>query len=313
MGQVWLAARADGLYQRRVALKLLRPGLTDTDLRLRFTRERQILARLAHPHIARLLDAGVSRDGQPYLAMEYVDGEPITAYCRKRTARRCETRLRLFQQVCDAVSHAHANLIVHRDLKPSNILVTPAATCRLLDFGIAKLLDSEHRWPDAHPHRRAHLHPALRRARADPRRAGHDGDRRVRARRGAVRTADRQQALQAQAADRCGVGGGDPRRRSAATLAAVQRHAEDARGRHAVAAPPCAPARRRPRQHRAQDAVQATRTALSLGRGAGAGPATLRIRATGAGTCRTAWVTAPTSTCVAIAGRWRPARSSRWC
>ena len=87
MGQVWLAARADGLYQRRVALKLLRPGLADPNLRLRFTRERQILARLAHPHIARLLDAGISADHLPYLALEYVDGEPITDYCRT-TARR---------------------------------------------------------------------------------------------------------------------------------------------------------------------------------------------------------------------------------
>lgn len=142
MGQVWLASRADGLYQRRVALKLLRPGLTDTNLRLRFTRERQILARLAHPHIARLLDAGVTADGVPYLALEYVDGEPITDYCRALDTPVAQ-RLRMFQQVCDAVSHAHANLIVHRDLKPSNILVTPAGEVRLLDFGIAKLLDSE--------------------------------------------------------------------------------------------------------------------------------------------------------------------------
>ncbi|GAB3101730.1 serine/threonine-protein kinase [Lysobacter terrae] len=142
MGQVWLASRADGLYQRRVALKLLRPGLTDTNLRLRFTRERQILARLAHPHIARLLDAGVTTDGLPYLALEYVDGEPITDYCRALDTPVAQ-RLRMFQQVCDAVSHAHANLIVHRDLKPSNILVTPAGDVRLLDFGIAKLLDSE--------------------------------------------------------------------------------------------------------------------------------------------------------------------------
>ena len=142
MGQVWLASRADGLYQRRVALKLLRPGLTDTNLRLRFTRERQILARLAHPHIARLLDAGVTNDGVPYLALEYVDGEPITDYCRSLDVPVAQ-RLHMFQQVCDAVSHAHANLIVHRDLKPSNILVTPAGEVRLLDFGIAKLLDSE--------------------------------------------------------------------------------------------------------------------------------------------------------------------------
>lgn len=142
MGQVWLGARADGLYQRRVAVKLLRPGLANPDLRLRFTRERQILARLAHPHIARLLDAGISTEGLPYLALEYVDGAPITDYCRDHDTP-LETRLRMFEQICAAVSHAHANLIVHRDLKPSNILVTPAGDVRLLDFGIAKLLDSE--------------------------------------------------------------------------------------------------------------------------------------------------------------------------
>lgn len=141
MGQVWLAGRADGLYQRRVALKLLRPGLADPNLQLRFGRERQILARLAHPHIARLLDAGISGDGQPYLALEYVEGEPITDWCRHRNLS-LDARLRLFLQTCDAVSHAHANLIVHRDLKPSNILVTAHEEVRLLDFGIAKLLDT---------------------------------------------------------------------------------------------------------------------------------------------------------------------------
>ncbi|QDH71537.1 serine/threonine-protein kinase [Marilutibacter alkalisoli] len=141
MGQVWLASRADGLYQRRVALKLLRPGLTSHDLRLRFTREREILARLAHPHIARLLDAGISAEGLPYLALEYVDGTPITDYCRDNRIPLAQ-RLGMFLQVCEAASHAHANLIVHRDLKPSNILVTPAGEVRLLDFGIAKLLDS---------------------------------------------------------------------------------------------------------------------------------------------------------------------------
>lgn len=140
MGQVWLARRADGLYQRRVALKLLRPGLADPNLRQRFTRERQILARLGHPHIARLLDAGISTDNQPYLALEYVEGEAITDWCRSRDLG-IETRLKLFLQVCEAVSHAHANLIVHRDLKPSNIMVTPLDEVRLLDFGIAKLLD----------------------------------------------------------------------------------------------------------------------------------------------------------------------------
>jgi len=138
MGQVWLAQRNDGLYQRRVALKLLRPGLADPNLRLRFTRERQILARLEHPHIARLLDAGISGDGQPYLALEYVEGEPITDWCRAHEIT-IDARLRLFQQICRALSHAHANLIVHRDLKPSNILVTPLGEVRLLDFGIATL------------------------------------------------------------------------------------------------------------------------------------------------------------------------------
>ena len=140
MGQVWLAVRADGLYERRVALKLLRPGLGDTGLNARFTRERQILARLAHPHIARLLDAGIGQDGQPFLALDYIRGEPITVHaCNHRLT--IASRLQLFAQVCAAVSHAHANLVVHRDLKPSNILVTPADDVCLLDFGIAKLLD----------------------------------------------------------------------------------------------------------------------------------------------------------------------------
>ncbi len=142
MGQVWLATRADGLYERKVALKLLRPGLVDPRLRQRFDREREILARFAHPYIARLLDAGIDRDGQPYLALEYVDGEAITTYCQSRQLD-LAARIDLFRQVCEAVSHAHANLIVHRDLKPSNILVTPAGHVRLLDFGIAKLLDVE--------------------------------------------------------------------------------------------------------------------------------------------------------------------------
>jgi serine/threonine-protein kinase len=142
MGQVWLAVRADGLYERRVALKLLRPGLGDAGLHARFTRERQILARLGHAHIARLLDAGISEDGQPYLALDYVRGDPITDYARARGLD-LRARLQLFAQVCAAVSHAHANLVVHRDLKPSNILVTSAGEVCLLDFGIAKLLDQD--------------------------------------------------------------------------------------------------------------------------------------------------------------------------
>jgi eukaryotic-like serine/threonine-protein kinase len=149
MGMVWLASRADGLYKRRVALKLLRPGLADPNLRLRFTREREILARLEHPNIARLLDAGIGSEGQPYLALEYVEGVSITDYCQANNVG-LEARLALFLQVCEAVSHAHANLIVHRDLKPSNILVTPAGDVRLLDFGIAKLLDDPEPAP-VHP------------------------------------------------------------------------------------------------------------------------------------------------------------------
>jgi serine/threonine protein kinase len=149
MGMVWLASRADGLYERKVALKLLRPGLADPNLRLRFSREREILARLAHPNIARLLDAGIGSEGQPYLALEYVQGIPITDYCQVHGLS-VDTRLKLFLQVCDAVSHAHANLIVHRDLKPSNILVTPTGEVRLLDFGIAKLLDDNEPVP-VHP------------------------------------------------------------------------------------------------------------------------------------------------------------------
>lgn len=150
MGEVWLAERADGLYERQVALKLLRSGYADPGLRQRFSREREILARLQHPNLAQLLDAGVDLDGQPYLALAYVEGEPITEHCQ-RLALPLERRLQLMLQVCAVVSHAHANLIVHRDLKPSNILVTAEGEVKLLDFGIAKLLDDDHGKPPAHP------------------------------------------------------------------------------------------------------------------------------------------------------------------
>lgn len=140
MGQVWLAARSDGMFERKVALKLLRPGYASPTLRTRFSRERNILARLAHPNIARLMDAGVDALGQPFLALEYIDGIAITQYVSDH-ALDIPDRLDLYLQVCAAVSHAHASLIVHRDLKPSNILVTTAGQVRLLDFGIAKLID----------------------------------------------------------------------------------------------------------------------------------------------------------------------------
>ncbi|WP_369348979.1 protein kinase [Stenotrophomonas sp. JAG2] len=150
MGEVWLAERADGLYERQVALKLLRSGYADPGLRQRFSREREILARLQHPNLAQLFDAGVDLQGQPYLALAYVEGEPITDHCQ-RLALPLERRLQLMLQVCAVVSHAHANLIVHRDLKPSNILVTADGEVKLLDFGIAKLLDDDDGKPPAHP------------------------------------------------------------------------------------------------------------------------------------------------------------------
>ena len=138
MGSVWLAERTDGLLKRPVALKLPHPGAYGTHLAERFARERDILAALSHPRIARLYDAGMSEDGQPFLALEYVDGEPLGAYC---DAHRMDLkqRLELFLQVLDAVQYAHARLVVHRDLKPSNILVADGEA-HLLDFGIAKLI-----------------------------------------------------------------------------------------------------------------------------------------------------------------------------
>jgi serine/threonine protein kinase/Tfp pilus assembly protein PilF len=142
MGTVWLASRADGLYQRQVALKLLRAEGAAQALRGRFARERQILAQLSHPNIARLFDAGVDAQGRPYLALEYVEGEPLVEHAQRR-ALDLRQRLALFAQVCEAVAYAHGRLVVHRDLKPSNILVTGDGKVRLLDFGIAKLLDHD--------------------------------------------------------------------------------------------------------------------------------------------------------------------------
>jgi eukaryotic-like serine/threonine-protein kinase len=140
MGEVFLAERADEQFQQQVAIKLVRRGLLSRHVLGRLKLERQILATLNHPNIARLFDGGTTTDGTPYIVMEYVDGEPIDIYCDSRCLG-VEQRLRLFQVVCSAVHRAHQNLIVHRDLKPSNILVTREGTPKLLDFGIAKLLD----------------------------------------------------------------------------------------------------------------------------------------------------------------------------
>jgi len=138
MGVVWLASRADGLMQRSVALKLPH-GPFRGDLAARIAREREIIATLDHPHIARLYDAGVAADGQPFLALEHVDGQPIDRYCDERHLG-VAARLRLFVQAANAVAHAHAQLVVHRDIKPSNLLVDAHGQVKLLDFGIAKLL-----------------------------------------------------------------------------------------------------------------------------------------------------------------------------
>jgi hypothetical protein len=140
MGSVWLARRTDGRIDGMAAVKLLNFALSGTWGRERFRREGSMLARVAHPGIARLLDAGVSVGGQPYLVLEYVQGAPIDQYAIERQLS-SEARVRLLLQVLDAVEHAHANLVVHGDLKPSNILVTADGVAKLLDFGIAKLLD----------------------------------------------------------------------------------------------------------------------------------------------------------------------------
>lgn len=139
MGAVYLAKRADGHFDQQAAIKLIR-GLPEAETFVHFARERQILATLQHPNIARLLDGGATPNGQPYLVMEYVEGVPIDAYCRDR-ALGLNARLRLFQQVCDTVQFAHRRFIVHCDLKPSNVLVRADGTPVLLDFGIARALD----------------------------------------------------------------------------------------------------------------------------------------------------------------------------
>ena len=142
MGEIFLAERADQEYHKQVALKLIRPGFDTARLLGRFRRERQILANLDHPHIARLLDGGTAADGAPYFVMEFIEGEPIDLWCDRRRLG-IRARLRLLRTVCEAVQFAHQNLVVHRDLKPSNILVTEDGTVKLLDFGIAKLLATE--------------------------------------------------------------------------------------------------------------------------------------------------------------------------
>ena len=139
MGTVFLAERADAEYEKQVAIKLIKRGMDTDDILRRFRTERQVLATLDHPNIARLLDGGATDDGRPFLVMELVRGAPLGEYCEQH-ALSVEDRIRLFGQVCEAVHYAHQNLVIHRDLKPSNTLVTADGTVKLLDFGIARVL-----------------------------------------------------------------------------------------------------------------------------------------------------------------------------
>ena len=148
MGSVFIASRDDDEYERLVAVKLVRRGLDSSHARQRFRRERQILAGLEHPHIARLYEGGTTEAGQPFLVMELVEGLPVDTHCDHHRLS-IDQRLALFIQVCGAVTFAHRNLVIHRDLKPGNILVTEGGVPKLLDFGIAKLLDNEHHIADA--------------------------------------------------------------------------------------------------------------------------------------------------------------------
>src|SRR5882724_4052605 len=142
MGEVYRAVRADGLYPQAVAIKLIRHELAGHAMLDRFRAEREILAALHHPNIARILDAGITEGGLPYIVMELIEGEPIDAYCEHHGLS-VRQRLELFIDVCAAVHFAHQHLTVHRDLKPGNILVTNDGVVKLLDFGIAKVLDAD--------------------------------------------------------------------------------------------------------------------------------------------------------------------------
>src|SRR6266850_8578869 len=142
MGAVYEALRVDNEFTKRAAIKLVKRGM-DTDFILRrFRKERQILAALDHPNIALLLDGGTTDDGLPYFVMEFIEGQPLYKYCDAKQLSISE-RLKLFRAICDAIHYAHQKQVVHRDIKPSNVLVTAEGVPKLLDFGIAKLLNPE--------------------------------------------------------------------------------------------------------------------------------------------------------------------------
>ena len=221
MAEVWLAESADGAFERQVAIKLLFRHASSHErdaLAQRFARERDILASLRHPNIAALHDAGVTPE-RPALARARVRrGRAPHAWCDGRRMAIRE-RIVVFRQVLRAVRHAHTNLVIHRDLKPANILVTREGEVRLLDFGIAKLIEPEGGAPDESELTRQSGRPltaALRESGADPRPAADDGVRRVLAGRGALRAALRRATLRAAGALGRAGGAGDPRGRSAA-------------------------------------------------------------------------------------------------
>ena len=140
MGDVYRAERVEGEFTQQVAIKMIGARLHGAETVRRFRAERQILASLQHPHIVTLIDGGLTADAQPYIVMEYIDGLPVTEFCRQRSSS-LESRLRLFQQICSAVGFAHRHLVVHRDLKPGNVFVTSNGVVKVLDFGVAKLLE----------------------------------------------------------------------------------------------------------------------------------------------------------------------------
>ena len=174
MGAVYLAARADGAFRKQVALKIVQGQFPGEAALVRFQREREILASLDHPNIARILDGGTTDDGLPYLVMEYVEGEPIDAYC---DAQRLEVagRLRLFRDVCTAVQYAHQHQVIHRDIKPANVFVTPDGTVKLLDFGIAKLVRSVPNGPTLTRTDLLAMTPEVRQPGTNQRRCDHAG------------------------------------------------------------------------------------------------------------------------------------------
>ena len=254
MGAVYRAVRADDQYEKQVAIKVVRRSF-DPELVVRFRAERQILAGLDHPGIARLLDGGTTADGLPYLVMDYVEGEPLTNFAEAEGSPVRE-RLQLFREVCAAVHYAHQKLVVHRDLKPSNILVTSEGSPRLLDFGIAKLLSPEPSELRTHRHPAAADDPGVREPRAGARPRHHHRHRRVLPGRAALRAPHRPEALPLRH-PRCRRGGssGHDRRAAAAERGGPAGH----HGR-----PGTAP-RGRPRQHRAHGPPQGAAAALRLG------------------------------------------------